>query len=135
MDLANKLPDLNKYYKSFLPKSLPNTFVYNDISLLVLNSAISSLNKKKSCGPDLVSSYLIKHSKDFIIHPLLHIFNLSFSQGNFPDELKSFNIVPLFKKGKIDLVCNYRPITLTITPVSACRPSPLELAIVDDKQN
>jgi len=85
MDLANKLPDLNKDYKSFLPNSLPNTFVCNDISLLELNTAISSLYNKKSCGPDMVSSYLIKLSKDIIIHPLLHILNLSFSQGIFPD--------------------------------------------------
>ena len=110
-NLASKLPDSGNKYTSFLPKALPNSFVCNDISLSELNSVISSINNKKTCGPDQLSAYMIKLSKDFIIQPLLYIFNLSFSQGVFPSELKSSNIIPLFKKGKMDLLCNYRPIT------------------------
>jgi len=84
MDLANKLPDLYNDYRKFLHKYLPNSVVYNDISLLELNTVVSSLNNKQSCGPDLVLPYLIKLSKDFIYKVyilLVHIFNLSYSQG------------------------------------------------------
>ena len=45
----------------------------------------------------------------------MHIFNLSFKQGVFPDAMKLSEIVPLFKKGCKDLMVNYRPISLLIT--------------------
>ena len=47
-----------------------------------------------------------------IIDPLVHIFNLSLSNGQVPDIMKIAKVIPLFKKGdKLDLN-NYRPISL-----------------------
>ncbi len=47
--------------------------------------------------------------------PLAHIFNLSISQGVFPDALKVSRIVPIFKSGSADLCDNYRLIALLNT--------------------
>jgi len=113
-DLASKLPNVdNDKFKRYLPPSLSNSFVCNEITLAELDNVISTLKNKKSCGPDQFSSFIIKSSKQFILNPLLYIFNLSFSKGVFPDKLKSARVIPLYKKGSMDRMCNYRPLSLS----------------------
>jgi len=40
------------------------------------------------------------------------IFNLSLSTGQVPSKLKIAKIIPVYKKGKVDVLSNYRPISL-----------------------
>jgi Reverse transcriptase (RNA-dependent DNA polymerase) len=47
-----------------------------------------------------------------LLKPLNHVFNLSFSSGTVPTQLKIAKIVPIFKSGDADSVDNYRPISL-----------------------
>ena len=47
-----------------------------------------------------------------IVKPLVHIFNVSFSTGIFPSNLKIAKVIPVFKKGDPHLFQNYRPISL-----------------------
>ena len=54
----------------------------------------------------------MKEIGQIICDPLVHIFNLSLSQGRVPDRLKIAKVVPIFKKGDRQLVCNFRPISL-----------------------
>ena len=49
----------------------------------------------------------------YIVEPLLHIYNLSFVHGVFPDMLKISKVIPVYKKGDKSIVSNYRPISLT----------------------
>jgi hypothetical protein len=42
--------------------------------------------------------------------PLVHIFNASLSSGIFPDRLKLAKVIPLYKKGDVHDIKNYRPI-------------------------
>ncbi len=51
-------------------------------------------------------------SLPFICHNLVHLLNLSLSQGIFADELKVANIIPLFKSDDPMLFNNYRPVSL-----------------------
>ena len=44
--------------------------------------------------------------------PLTEIINLSFNEGKFPTQLKSANMIPVFKKQDKLEVNNYRPISL-----------------------
>ncbi|ELT96860.1 hypothetical protein CAPTEDRAFT_120937, partial [Capitella teleta] len=46
------------------------------------------------------------------ISPLLHILNLSFSEGTVPCKMKIARVVPVFKKGSPKEMCDYRPISL-----------------------
>jgi hypothetical protein len=55
---------------------------------------------------------MIKTVSNEIAVPLAHIFNLSLSQGIFPDKLKNCRIIPIFKAGDQLDVDNYRPISL-----------------------
>ena len=47
-----------------------------------------------------------------IIDPLEYIFNLSLYTGKVPTKMKTAKVIPVFKKGKTDLMSNYRPISL-----------------------
>ena len=43
------------------------------------------------------------------------IFQASYDQGQFPDDLKRANVTPLYKKGDKSKAANYRPVSLTST--------------------
>ena len=47
-----------------------------------------------------------------LLNPLVHMFNLSFSTGIFPSELKIAKVIPLFKHGNKSDFSNYRPTSL-----------------------
>ena len=47
-----------------------------------------------------------------VVKPLVHIFNISFSRGIFPSEIKIAKVIPLFKNGNKSDFSNYRPISL-----------------------
>lgn len=53
---------------------------------------------------DGVNNFLLKSIITSIIDTLVHIFNLSLSNGQVPDIMKIAKVIPLFKKGdKLDL--------------------------------
>ena len=56
--------------------------------------------------------YVLSKISDQIVKPLVHIFNLSFSSGIFPSEMKTAKVIPLFKSENRSDFSNYRPISL-----------------------
>lgn len=72
----------------------------NQVSQAELILVMNSLNKFSS-GFDDIPDYIIKCTSYYILEPLRHIINYSFSTGAFPDLLK-VAVTPLPKKGAID---------------------------------
>ena len=62
-----------------------------------------------------MTAYQIKYIKNEIIEPLTLIINQMFESGIFPDSLKIAKIIPIYKKGDINSITNYRPISLLPT--------------------
>ena len=75
------------------------------------------MKDKKSSGLDDISTKLLKLIYPVIIKPLVLIINQSLATGVYPDNLKISKITPIFKKGKRDIMSNYRPISL-LTSIS-----------------
>lgn len=59
-----------------------------------------------------IDTVLLKRSAEHVTAPLTHIINLIFARGIFPDGLKVAKIIPVFKKGDVESVDNYRPIAI-----------------------
>ena len=66
----------------------------------------------KSAGPDGIHSRVVVETQETceVTH---YYFNKSLSEGVVPDSRKEAEVVPIFKKGKIDDPDKYRPVSLT----------------------
>ena len=73
------------------------------------------MDNKSSSGYDGLSNKIIKTIKNEISKPLTLIINQMITSGIFPDDLKIAKIIPLYKKGDIHSITNYRPISLLPT--------------------
>ena len=71
-----------------------------------------SVKSKTSTGHDKISNKLVKEIIPSIAKPLVHIFNVSFQTGIFPDIYKLAKVIPVFKAGDKSDPNNYRPISL-----------------------
>ena len=63
----------------------------------------------------MFSNKIIRAIKNEISKPLTLIINQMLESGIFPDSPKIAKIIPLYKKGNINSITNYRPISLLPT--------------------
>jgi exonuclease III len=78
---------------------------------------INSFKAKDSTSWDGISTRVLKRISLLVAAPLSYLANESFSQGEFPDNLKLSLLFPSFKKGDHCDPNNYRPIAMS-SPVS-----------------
>ncbi|MES9884415.1 MAG: reverse transcriptase family protein, partial [Sedimenticola sp.] len=86
-----------------------------EISCSEIDSSIMQLKNSKSGGPDMVLNEFLIHGKAVLLPFLSALFNAALNKGYFPDAWGEGHIVPIHKKGNINLVNNYRGITLLST--------------------
>ena len=84
-------------------------------SLSEIEAIIRSIPNKTGYGHDKISNVILKSLNEAISLPLCRIFNQLISEGRFPDLMKLAEVVPLYKSKEMDIVLNYRPISLLIT--------------------
>ena len=85
--------------------------LFIDSTLLLTH--LQSLNVSKSAGADGLHPRILKELSNEICEPLKIIFETSMKTGKLPSDWKQANITAIFKKGKRNSVCNYRPVSLT----------------------
>ena len=81
-------------------------------NLEFIESTIQSGKNKKSCGPDGISSYILKKLPASAILLLTIIINNCINHSYFPTNWKTSIIIPLPKKGSANNIKNFRPISL-----------------------
>ena len=81
-----------------------------DFDIDDLNNFIDGLNNNKST---YYSPKVFKKVKNCVSPYLIKLFNKCYRDGYFPRELKTAKVIPIFKKkGEINSITNYRPISL-----------------------
>ena len=93
---------------------LTNSFFFTPSTIEEVSSIIKNLNNKKAIQENDVEIKYLKIS-NAIISPFISnilIFNSFIKKGKFSDALKKAEIIPIFKKGKVNLFTKYRPISI-----------------------
>ena len=109
--LSNAIPETNKNFSHYLPPPCLNTMYLMPTNATEVKQIVMSL-KKKSPGCDGIIADIVKKTYPFYLDVLVHLINLSLSQGVFPSELKLAKVIPLYKGGDKELMNNYRPISI-----------------------
>ena len=73
---------------------------------------LQRLKTSKAVGLDDISPQLFKDAAYIVAKPLTDIINASLYQANMPVDWKAAHVIPLFKKGYVSNMDNYRPISI-----------------------
>ena len=84
-------------------------FPFNEVEI---RTAFKKLKGNRAIGPDGLPAYIIKGCGEFLLKPLLCIFNLSLKTLTYPTDWRISKVIPVLKGGIKRDVTNYRPITL-----------------------
>ena len=79
--LADEIPFCKNDFNDYLGVPVNENFVFQKITPQIIFSTLNKLKPKLSCGPDNISTKLLKEIMPSIIDPVVHLFNLSFKHG------------------------------------------------------
>jgi len=115
--------------KPIFTGSEAETLTTLDINDDMIRKKLSLLRSDKSPGNDALSSRLLREIQEELVHPLRILFTKSLRNGLIPEDWRTANVTPIFKKGSRNQVDNYRPVSLT-SQVSKIMESLIRDAIV-----
>jgi len=107
--------DNNDNYKQYLKTPTNKSCIFSAVTEDEVIKIIDKLENKSSSGYDSISNKIIKYCKNQISKALTIIINQMLHSGVFPSKLKIAKVIPLHKKGDVNLLSNYRPISLLPT--------------------
>ena len=88
-NLVKKIPWIAAKFANFLPQPTLNTIFFKPTSAEEIQSIITTMKPKSSCGIHDILSNVIKFTPNNILKALSHIFNLSLSEGKFIEHFKT----------------------------------------------
>ncbi|KAL5266371.1 hypothetical protein ACHWQZ_G003709 [Mnemiopsis leidyi] len=97
-----------KSFEDFLMPSSSRSIYLEDCTPQELMEIISTLDNNKSSD---IPIKIIKKSAHIICPVISSYFNIHMSEGYFPDVLKVGKITPIYKKGNVEDMSNYRPVS------------------------
>ena len=97
---------------STLPSLGPSLFP-EVISIQGVKKLLQGLKPHKASGPDNIPTRFLKEAANELAPALGLTFTASLTQGYVPDDWKTADVTPIFKKGDSSTPSNYRPISLT----------------------
>ncbi|XP_077976386.1 uncharacterized protein LOC144432146 [Styela clava] len=102
----------DKNYISYLGRQESSSMFLRPTTALEIKNIIREMKPKPSFGIDGIPFKILKYIPEHITDILAYIFNLSLSTGLFIESFKTSKVLPLFKKGSVSDLGNYRPISL-----------------------
>ena len=96
----------------YLSTKIPHSLILSPTSPQEISNIINLIDESKSSGPSSIPTKVLKLVNNQISPILSVICNSSFDEGIFPDKNKIAKVIPIHKKGSINDVNNYRPISL-----------------------
>ena len=88
------------------------SFNFMPVDQQMVTKSIKKLNPKKATGIDQLPAKLIKAGSEALAGPISTIFNLCAKLNQFPDDLKSAQVCPIYKKDDPFIKKNYRPVSI-----------------------
>lgn len=110
--LAKKIPTEDGDPISYIGKTYLNTMAVYETDQSEIVKITNELKISTSKGHDDFLPKVINDTISELAAPLSAIFNLSFTTGIFPDQLKVARVVPIYKSDDKTSVNNYRPISV-----------------------
>ena len=89
-------------------------FSFSHVTDACVRRKLQQVNPEKATGYDGIPPKLVKCADSNFAAVLANIFNTSFIQKTFPQDLKYAEISPLHKKGNDMLKDNYRPVSILV---------------------
>ena len=111
-ELRAKIPTSSVTPNHFLKGHYSNSMFLLPTTTEEVTDINHNLKNSTSVGHDNISIKLIKSCAAALAPVLAHINNQSLTEGIFPDAMKIAKVVPIFKNGDANNVCNYRPISI-----------------------
>ena len=111
-NLSKNIPITNKDPLDYISNIDINRTLYlrptdkNEIKRYIINL------KSSSAGWDGFHADIVKSTYEVYLDVLVHMINLTLTQGIFPNELKKAKVLPLYKSGDNMLIKNYRPVSV-----------------------
>ena len=110
-NLDSELPISSSDPISFLPPRNVYSMFLPPIGPDECSKIITSLKKVKQDINSISVNLFIDNHHSYL-HTICNMINHSFSTGIFPSLFKIATTIPIFKKGAVDEISNYRPISL-----------------------
>ena len=111
-ELASSIDFNVRHFADYICDHSETSLFFTPVTENEILTIVQSLEPSKSCGYDEINVNLLKKIIFYIVSPLNHVFNLSFTSGIFPDAMKIAKVIPVFKKDDPAEIKNYRPISL-----------------------
>ena len=107
-----EIPSAKNNFSDYLKNPIEKSFFISPAAANEMETQIRCLKNNKASGPNSIPTSIFKNFRKSLRVQIAGISNLSFNKGKFPTQLKSANVIPVFKKGDKLEVINYRPISL-----------------------
>lgn len=105
-------PPPNNHLPPNFDKPVQRSLFLGPTSNSEVSETIKSLKSRSSAGRDGITSQSIKKLRYKLVPLFVHLINLIFTTGVYPDVYKEAVVVPIFKGGDRKLPSNYRPISI-----------------------
>ena len=109
-NLSKKIVSQSKDITEYMSRSLESIF----LSPVTKDDILKNLNNLKEGSPgwDGLPAKMVKLIAPHICSPLVHLSNLSLTEGVFPDELKIARVIPIYKSKDPMVFGHYRPVSV-----------------------